>query len=392
MAKKIVKNLVNDAKMMDKPLFFACLIMILFGLLNIVTASSREASTYDYGIYYYFFKHSQMLLIGITAGFFVFQIPTRKYNKYVLLAWFLLFLLFIYTYFYGVSHRGSTRWVNIFGFSFQPGEIAKPLVAVLGAVFYERYAKLKQKNSKNADKLIGIAILLSLLLPILVFFQKDFGNASIIGTIFATLFFISPIPKKDKLRYIGALFVLGIIFVLGLLAFRGRILEPHQISRFDFLKPCTKYEVSGYQICNAYIAINDGGITGVGIGSSRQKYSYIDEPHTDMVFAIIAEEYGAALSSLIFLGYTAIMIRMIVISKASKNIRRKYLAFGIMTYMLMQILVNMGGLFGLMPLTGVALPFLSYGGSFTISFLVAIAIVLRVSVENRQEKIKIKKI
>ena len=146
---------------------------------------------------------------------------------------------------------------------------------------------------------------------------------------------------------------------------------------------------NGYNICNAFIAINDGGLFGVGIGKSTQKYSYIPEPHTDSAFAIIAEEYGVIGCAFIFIGYTIILWRIIIISSNASTKRGRYMCLGIATYVFAHILVNMGGLFGLMPLTGVPLPFFSYGGSFVISLIAAFAIVQRVNIETKNQKIKI---
>ena len=391
MVKKTGYKLSDRFKLIDKPLFFACLILLVFGLLNIVTASSREAATWEYGIYHFFFQHLKMIGFGVLAFIVVMRLPTKNYNRMIVLGWVILIVLILYTIFYGEAHRGSNRWINIEGFRFQPGDFAKPVVVVITAVLFEKYTRLIKRKPIEARKIINMAIIFCLSLAIAVFLQRDFGNAFIIGTIFLALFLAGPMDWQLKFKYIGALFVVGFVLISVFLLGGGKIFQSYQIKRLDFLKPCTKYEVTGYQICNGYIAINEGGLFGVGIGNSRQKYSYIDEPHTDMVFAIIIEEYGALFAGFLFSIYTLIMIRMIKISNAAKKLKLKYMAYGVMIYTFMQILINLGGLFGLMPFTGVILPFFSYGGSFTIAYLASIALVLRVSYENKQEKIKIKK-
>ena len=161
------------------------------------------------------------------------------------------------------------------------------------------------------------------------------------------------------------------------------------MTRFNFINPCKNYLEGGYQICNAYIAINNGGLLGLGIGKSQQKYSYIPEPHTDMVFAIIAEEQGLLRSSLILIGYTIILYRILNLSSKSNTLRGKYICLGVATYIFSHIAINLGGLLGLLPLTGVPLPFLSYGGSFTISLLISLGLVQRVHIEHKREKIEI---
>ena len=169
----------------------------------------------------------------------------------------------------------------------------------------------------------------------------------------------------------------------------GKILSATQMSRFDFYDPCEKYEESGYQICNGFIAINSGGLFGVGIGNSKQ-VSYIPESHTDSVFAIIAEEYGFVFCSIIFLLYMSIIYKIIMLGVKVKTLRNRYMCLGIGSYIAIHIIINLGGLFGSMPLTGIPLPFLSYGGTYTLSLICALAIVQRINIEKNTEKIKIR--
>ena len=183
--------------------------------------------------------------------------------------------------------------------------------------------------------------------------------------------------------------VIGVVAAFCFLAITGYLLSGAQMSRFDFFNPCSKYTSTGYQVCNAYIAINNGGLTGVGLGKSTQKYSYIPEPHTDMVFSIISEENGVIIGGLIFILYTILLFRILKLSMKAKRISHKYMCIGFATYIFLHILINLGGLFGLIPLTGVPLPFLSYGGSFTLSLIASLAVVQRIHIEMRNEKIKV---
>ena len=174
-----------------------------------------------------------------------------------------------------------------------------------------------------------------------------------------------------------------------LLSTKGYILSPEQLDRFNFFNPCSNYEEGGYQTCNGFIAINDGGAFGLGGGKSKQKYSYIPEPHTDSVFAIIVEEQGFFKSLVIFLGYIIVLKRILSLSSKANTLRGRYICLGVATYIFMHILVNLGGIFGIMPLTGVPNPFLSYGGSFTISLIISLALVQRIHIETKRQKIKV---
>ena len=203
------------------------------------------------------------------------------------------------------------------------------------------------------------------------------------------LFLSSPLLKKDKTKTMVFLVIALLCSLLVIQNLKGYILSEEQMARFNFINPCKNYLEGGYQICNAYIAINNGGLLGLGIGKSQQKYSYIPEPHTDMVFAIIAEEQGLLRSSIILIAYAIVLYRILDLSSRVSSLRGKYICLGVATYIFAHIIINLGGLFGILPLTGVPLPFLSYGGSFTLALIISLALVQRIHIEYKREKIVI---
>jgi cell division protein FtsW len=384
---KKIRNIIND---MDKPLLFVTIVFFIFGLLNIVTASSREAVSLNVPLYYYFFKQSEMLLIGLVGAIFIINFDTRKYYKYAFIAFVVITVLLLYSLAAANETRGALNWINLFGFTFQPSEFAKPVIIVCLALIFEKTSsKLRDKSAPHRD-IIATIIVAGCAIPAIIFLQKDFGTMFIIFCIFLVMFFASPILRIEKVKTIGLL--TGLVFVAGFMMFsiKGHILTEAQLARFSFFNPCSDYEHGGYQVCNGFIAINDGGLFGLGIGKSKQKYSYIPEPHTDLVFSIIAEEYGLLKVFPIFIVYLFILYRILNLSSKANTIRGRYMCLGVATYIFMHILVNLGGLFGVMPLTGVSLPFLSYGGSFTITLMCSLALVQRVHIETRNQKIKIK--
>lgn len=383
---KKIKKLFKD---MDKPLLALTIFMIGYGLLNIVTASSREAITQDVTLYHYFYRQSEMLFVGLVGSLIILLFSTKKYDKWAILAFVVLTFILGYLYMNGQAHRGSKNWISIGGIRFQPSEFAKPVLIVCVSILFEKfYRKLRTKDINHYD-LIGVILAVGCLFPFMVFLQKDLGTGFILLGIFGVLFLASPILKIEKFRTIAVLFIVAIIAVLGLQVSGKKLLTEEQIDRLNYINPCSNYEEGGYQVCNGMIAINDGGLFGLGIGKSKQKYSYIPEPHTDSVFAIIMEEYGLIFCTILILIYIAILYRIFMISSRATTIRSKYMCLGIGTYIFLHILFNLGGLFGVLPLTGVPLPFLSYGGSFTISLLCSLAIVQRVNIETRNQKIKV---
>ena len=383
---KSLKQKFND---MDKVLLFCVIVMIFYGLLNIVTASSREAFSQDVSIYYYFYRHSRMILIGVVVFLVLLKIDTKDYDKYAVVGYITIFTILMVLLFSVDDFRGSKNWITILGVKFQPSEFAKPILIVSTAILFEKFYKIiRTKDNKHFNH-IGIILITGIIFPAIVFIQKDLGTSIILLGIFGFMFLTSPILKQDKFKIIVATCITFIVLILVVLISGNKILTDEQMDRFDFYNPCSKYESSGYQICNGMIAINDGSLTGLGIGKSKQKYSYIPEPHTDSVFAIIVEEYGLIFSLFIFGMYLIIIYRILNIAASAKTIRNRYIALGIAIYIFMHILINLGGLFAILPLTGVPLPFLSYGGTFTVTLIASIGVVERIAIENKNEKIRI---
>lgn len=384
---KFIKYTKNTFKNIDKPLLFVMLIIIIFGLLNIVTASSRETvMRYEKSLYYYFFQHLMMLGIAFCGSFIIILIPTKVYKFFAPFLYVGVLGLLICLSNVGVSKRGSNNWLPLMGVTFQPSELSKPVIIVCISLLFERFYKRFRDPNINHYDMIGFILLVSLVIPLIVFFQGDLGTCLIILGIFAFMFIASPIFKIEKFKTIIFLIIVGIIGITGVYSKKGYILTEEQKERFDYINPCSKYEDNGYQICNGFIAINDGGLLGLGIGKSKQKYSYIPDPHTDSVFAIISEELGFVFSTLIFIAYIFILGRILRIASNANTIRGRYICLGTSVYMFLHIFLNLGGLFGILPLTGVPLPFLSYGGTFIISFICCLAVVQRINIETVSQK------
>ncbi len=382
--KKIFRDL-------DKPLLILTIVGFVFGLLTIVTASSRAAVVnYDVSIYYYFFRELMFILIGVAIALVILKIDTKKYKTLVPLFFIVLIILNIIAW-QSEAVSGSNNWIDLKFVKLQPSELSKPVIIAMLAILFEKYyRKLRTTNIPHYE-MIGKILIVALIIPAIVFLQKDLGTLLIILFIIFVMLLASPILKIDKLKY-GVLLV-GLA-VVGFFIYNSMqsddVLNEARMSRFSsWLDPCGQYESGGYQVCNSYIAINDGGLWGLGIGKSKQKYSYIPEPHTDSAFAIIAEEYGIYRTIFIFIGYGIILWRILLISARASTLRGRYICLGVACFIFAHIFVNLGGMFGLIPLTGVPLPFFSYGGSFAIALIAALAMVQRVNIETKNKKIKV---
>lgn len=383
----------QNIKNMNGLLLFLTMLMFIYGLFNIVTASSREAEVmYNAGLYYYFFRQLKMLILGLIGSFVIINVDTKKYPLISFILYIFVFVLLLYMLFNGTADRGSINWINLpFVGRFQPSEAAKPISIVFFAFILDKLSKMVNIESNSRWKYIIIIFVCMFILPGIIFLQNDMGTSFILLSIMLIMFLGGPVKSRDKIRA-GLICLLLVGLVAGTrYVTKGYVLTAEQISRItDFIKPCDKYTDGGYQACNDFIAINNGGLRGVGIGASKQKYSYIPEPHTDSVFAIIAEEYGFIFTSAIMVIYFLIIRTILKIAYDADNLMNKYICLGCAGYIFLHIVINIGGLIGLIPMTGVPLPFLSYGGTFAISLIGMLAVVQRVAIETNIDKKKVK--
>ena len=226
---------------------------------------------------------------------------------------------------------------------------------------------------------------------IIVFFlvalEPDLGTACLIAIICMFIFFALPLSKDKNMKILRIATVIAAIGGILFLNFNSDILTSTQASRFNFKNPCSRYlEESGYQVCNGYIAIHNGGLFGVGLGASTQKYLYLPAAHTDFIFAIITEELGLIGGGCVLIAYIFLLFRILVIARNATNLRNSIIAFGTFAYILSHITINLGGLLAIIPLTGVPLPFLSYGGSFMINLMILVSLTQRVAIETKRKK------
>lgn len=381
-------KLITAIKNMDKPLFIMTTLLFIFGLLNIVSASSQAAVIkYNADLYSYFYRQLITIFLGVFIGIFIIKTPSKSYKLLAPLCFIIVALISLAVSFssFGKTYSGNNNWINIKGFTFQPSEFAKPAMIVMVSILFEKYyQKLRSKKIEQKEKydMIFKIMLVGLFFPAIIFLQKDLGTMIVITTVFAILFLTSPILRVDKIRTISVSIIIAFIMLL-MLTGKGNLFSSAQSSRFNFFNPCKNYESGGYQICNGFIAINSGKLIGNGIGKSKQ-LSYIPESHTDSVFAIIAEQYGLIVTTIIFILFILIIKRILDISTNSSSVRGRYICLGVSSYLFLHILINLGGLFGIMPLTGIPLPFLSYGGSFTISLICSLAVVQRIAIETKK--------
>lgn len=370
---------------MDKPLLITTILFFIFGLIMIQSASSMESyMRYNYSPYHYFIREIIFLLIGGIFFLFTLIFPTKNYKKLYGIMLFIIFLALTGLLVYGHSANNALSWYKIGPFTLQPSEFAKVIVIIFLSVYYE-----KNINALDNEWIFIKPIILTTIIASLVLIQPDMGTAFIIMLIAMLIFYAVPVNKKYRSIF-NKIITGGIIVVaLVLITTGGSFLKDYQKERFNFTDPCERYkEKSGYQLCNSFIAFKNGGLKGEGLGSSTQKYLYLPESYTDFIFPIIVEEWGLIIGIIIILAYMFVLYRIIKIAKCATNVRNSLICYGCFCYLLAHIMINLLGVTGLMPLTGVPLPFLSYGGSYAICLMIVLGLVQRVSIETNTHKQK----
>ena len=369
--KKIIKYI-------DKPLLFVTVALFIFGLIMVFSASNVTAyMTHAVSPYNYFFKQGVFLALGFLLFLFMIRFNTKSYGMF---SWGLLIISIaslVVLLIYGTAQNQAVSWFDLGPFSIQPSEFIKIITIVFLGEYYEK--NIKRLNGWGASLFpLGICGIVAGL----IFIQPDLGTTIIYCAIVGVIFISVPIIKEIKYKTIFACVGLVGFGIIALFGTGKAVLLERQMERFNFSNPCARILDTGNQVCNCYIAINNGGLTGVGLGNSTQKYLYLPEPYTDFIFAIIVEELGVITGIILILAYIFILYRILLIGRRSPNNRGAVFCYGVATYIFFHVAINLLGIMGLMPMTGVPLPFMSYGGSFTICLIAALTIVQRVSIEN----------
>ena len=363
---------------MDKILLFLSIFMFIFGLFMILDASSMKSFLVYGENTKYFMKQLIILAVGIVVSFIVIKTPLKRYKKIIyFISAFIVFML-IALIVAASATNGSKSWFYIAGFGVQPSEFAKVVLILFTALYYQTHIN---KLDRFVYAIIPPAI--GGLFTLLTLLQPDGGTGLILFFITVMLFYSSPVSKEIKVKTTLAGLVVLVIGLLIIVISGKSPLSSMQQSRFNFLKPCTRYqEDTGYQVCNGYIAINNGKLFSIEPGNSKQKYLYLPEAYTDFIFPIIVEDMGLITGIITILIYIVIIIRILVISQRCCNLRNSIICYGVASYIFLHVVINLTGVLGILPLTGVPLPFLSYGGSFALSLIVALSLVQRVCIEN----------
>lgn len=361
----------------DKWLLIVTVLLVIFGALMIYSTTSVVPPILaKKGVteFYYFKRHILTIILGFFFMFIAYMLKPSFIKKMVIplliISFILLILVFIPSI--GVSAGGARRWIKLWPSTFQPSELVK-LSMVIFLAWYISLPNYKTDSFITFLKPISVMIIFQLA----ILKQPDFGAAMSLAFLTISMLFISGI----KLRYLVSLLILAIPILFKL------VMEPYRFRRIiSFLNPWEDPMGSGFQLVQSFIALGSGGLTGVGIGSSRQKLSYLPESHTDFIFSIIGEEFGFIGVSVVIILFLILFVRGISIANKTKDKFSYNLAIGISLMISLQALINFAVATGLVPTKGLPLPFISYGGSSLLVNMAAVGILLNLSKGEEEEK------
>ncbi|MDQ0161637.1 stage V sporulation protein E [Aeribacillus alveayuensis] len=353
----------------DFILLLTTLLLLTFGLIMVYSASAIWAS-YKFDDSFFFAKRQLLFAgLGVLSMFFLMNVDYWTWRTWAKLLLIVCFILLVAVLIPGVGmvRNGSRSWIGVGAFSIQPSEFMK--LAMIA--FLAKFLSENQKKITSLKKGLVPALSLVFLAFGIIMLQPDLGTGTVMVGTCITMIFIAGARIS---HFIG----LGLI---GLAGFAALIISaPYRIKRItSFLDPWQDPLGSGFQIIQSLYAIGPGGLFGLGLGQSRQKFFYLPEPQTDFIFAILAEELGFIGGTLILLLFSLLFWRGVRVALGAPDLFGSFLALGIIAMIAIQVIINIGVVTGLMPVTGITLPFLSYGGSSLTLMLMAIGVLLNIS-------------
>ena len=358
--------------------FFLCVvILVVFGFIMDFSASFVSARQKWGDSLFFVKKHFFFVVVGTIVMMLIGKIDYKKLQKWVfpIFVGTIVLLFFTLIPHVGISSHGARRWLGVGGLRFQTSEFAKYSIILFLANYYYKYQD--ERDSFKKYILVPLAFFVAPML-LLVVAEPNLSTTMLLGLIALSISFTA----GAKLKHFSIIGLIALTGVVAIVAYK-QYTHPggnYWMDRLNtFINPWKDPKGHGYQIIQSYMAFYSGGITGVGLGQGMQKLMYLPEAHNDFIFATIAEELGFAGVLATLFVFSVLIYRGIKIALKAKDLFARLLVFGIMFMISIQVLFNIGVVLGLLPVTGLALPFVSYGGTALISFMGFMGIVLNVS-------------
>ncbi len=349
--------------------------LCLFGILMIYSASFYSAKQNFNNPFHFVTKQIIGLILGILALLFAAKFPYQNYSKlrYYALGVSVLLLVLVFVPFLGVEGNGANRWIGIGSITIQSSEIAK-----FGFVIFA--AGYMAKNYQKLKTFLGILPVIAAggIICLLILLEPNLSITLCVGLVMIFMLVVGGIRLKHLLIIaIPALCLLPVLIIM----------EPYRLDRLmAFLNPWVSPQEEGFQLIQSLYALGSGGMFGVGLFNSRQKFLFLPFSESDFIFSIVGEEFGFFGAAVMCLVYLVVIVQGFKIALRAADRLGAYLAFGVTSVICTQVLINIAVVTGSIPPTGIPLPFVSAGGSSLIVFLAAVGILLNVSMGNEQEK------
>ena len=344
--------------------------LLFVGMVMILSASTTVSYKQFNNQYIIFLRQLMFAAIGVVIMMVISRLPKVFFLKWSIVALIISIVLLILVLIpsIGISVAGQRNWISLWGpFRLQPSEVAKLTLIVWGSAVLSKQIRSKTTTWQN---LLIPVFPVGLIISVLVIAEGDLGTALIIGPILLSLFYAVGAPLK-LFTWSAMAGLLGILYL--------SIQETYRIQRFlSWISPTVENQDAGWQVTHGKYALASGGWTGIGLGASREKWGWLPAAHTDFIFAVVGEELGlvGTIIVLIFIGTIAYVA--LTLARETNDRFTKLIATSVMAWIVVQSIINVGAVLGLLPVTGVPLPLVSYGGSSLIFTLAAIGVLMAV--------------
>lgn len=351
----------------DHMLFYITLLLLTVGVIMVLSSSSYQAMLENKDAYYYFKRQIVFAAIGLLGMFVMMYIRPELIERLVFPTLIVSVICLLLLPFIGVEVGGAKRWLGTQSIRFAPAEVAKPVVII----WFSIWLRTLGKNLQSLKGFIVSVIFLAIIPALTLLCSDDLGTAIVVA---GTLFCLMIIAQARWAHLIG----LGLLGVAAVAV--AIIIKPYRINRIiGFLHPFENITGAGWQLVQSLYALGSGWIFGVGLGDSRQKLLYLPERHTDFIFAIIGEELGFIGATLVIVLFALFIWRGFWIAMRIEDTLKAYIAFGLTCCVGIQALINLGVVVGVLPVTGITLPFVSYGGTSLSIMLASVGYLLNMS-------------
>jgi len=351
----------------DFILFFIVILLLSLGVLMVFSSSSYAAYIKVGDPYYYLKRQVNWSLIGVTGMLIASKVKLQQLKRLATPMLLMSFVLLILVVVAGIKSHGASRWLGVGSLSLQPSEVIKlTMVIYMAKALSSSQEKIQTFKQGIIPNLMVLA-----LAGLLIMLQPDLGTTvAVAGT-----FFLLLLSAGAKISHLSFLAAGGISMVIAAI-----ILEPYRMRRFTaYLRPFDDPTGAGFQTIQSLLALGSGGLMGVGLGASRQKLLYVPERHTDFIFSILGEELGFLGTAVVIFLFFLFMLRGLKIAVEAPDAFSSLLAVGVTSMITLQAIINIGVVTGALPVTGITLPFISYGGSSLVFTLLSVGLLLNVS-------------